>query len=78
MITVFQILLIITSVLLIVLIMMHKAEGGGLGDMFGGAASSNVGTTSIAERNLDRLTVGVGLVWAGSAVALALLLKATS
>jgi preprotein translocase subunit SecG len=63
----------ITSALLILLVLLHKGRGGGLSDMFGGGMSSSLGGSSIAERNLDRLTVGIGLVWFACIVALGLL-----
>ncbi len=70
---VLTILLMITSGLLIVLVLLHKGRGGGLSDMFGGGVSSSLGGSSVAERNLDRLTVGIGLVWFACVVALGLL-----
>ena len=73
---VFSLLLVITSLLLIVLILLHKGKGGGLSDMFGGGVSSSVGGSSIAERNLDRITVAIGILWAASIVGLGLLAKA--
>ncbi|MEZ5095330.1 MAG: preprotein translocase subunit SecG [Nocardioides sp.] len=57
------IVLMITSGLLILLVLLHKGRGGGLSDMFGGGISSSLGGSSVAERNLDRLTVGIGVVW---------------
>jgi preprotein translocase subunit SecG len=74
---VFSILLVITSLLLVVLVLLHKGKGGGLSDMFGGGVSSSVGGSSIAERNLDRITVAIGIVWAASIVGLGLLAKST-
>ena len=58
-----QILLVITGLFLTLLILLHKGKGGGLSDMFGGGMSSSLGGSSVAERNLDRITVGVALVW---------------
>ncbi|MGH1565651.1 preprotein translocase subunit SecG [Mumia sp. DW29H23] len=75
MILTFSILLILASVLLIVLVLMHKGRGGGLSDMFGGGVSSSLGGSSVAERNLDRITVGTAVVWAVCVVALGLLFK---
>jgi preprotein translocase subunit SecG len=66
----------LTSLLLILLILLHKGRGGGLSDMFGGGVSSGLGGSSVAERNLDRITVGAGLIWAACIIALGLLLKA--
>jgi preprotein translocase subunit SecG len=74
----FSIVLTISSLLMIVLILMHKGRGGGLSDMFGGGISSSLGGSSVAERNLDRITIGVAVVWAVSIIALGLLLKASN
>ena len=73
---VFQIVLIITSLLMILLVLLHKGKGGGLSDLFGGGVSSSLGGSSVVERNLDRLTIGIGIVWVATIVALGLLLKA--
>ena len=70
-----SIVLILTSLLMVVLVLMHKGKGGGLSDMFGGGISSSLGGSSVVERNLDRLTIGLGIVWIASIVALGLLLK---
>ena len=70
----FTILLMITSGLLILLVLLHKGRGGGLSDMFGGGVSSSLGGSSVAERNLDRLTVGIGVIWFACILALGLLL----
>jgi preprotein translocase subunit SecG len=70
----FTILLMITSGLLILLVLMHKGRGGGLSDMFGGGVSSSLGGSSVAERNLDRLTVGIAVIWFACIMALGLLL----
>jgi len=67
------VLLMTASVLMIVLVLLHKGRGGGLSDMFGGGVSSSLGGSSIAERNLDRLTVGIGVIWFACIVALGLL-----
>jgi preprotein translocase subunit SecG len=69
------VLLVIASLTLILMILLHKGRGGGLSDMFGGGVSSGLGGSSVAERNLDRFTIGVGLVWIACIVALGLLLK---
>ena len=72
-----SVLLTISSVLLIVLVLLHKGKGGGLSNMFGGGVSSSLGGSAVVEKNLDRLTVVCGLVWFVSIVALGLLLKET-
>ena len=75
MVVAFTVLLILTSLLLILLVLLHKGRGGGLSDMFGGGVSSGLGGSSVAERNLDRITIGAGLIWFACIVALGLLLK---
>jgi preprotein translocase subunit SecG len=72
---VFTLLLVITSLLMIVLILLHKGKGGGLSDMFGGGVSSSLGGSSIAERNLDRITLAIGILWAASIIGLGLIAK---
>jgi preprotein translocase subunit SecG len=70
-----QILLVLTSGFLTLLVLMHKGKGGGLSDMFGGGISSSVGSSGVAERNLNRITVAFALVWAVVIVLLGLLQK---
>lgn len=74
MVLLFTILLMIASGLMILLVLLHKGRGGGLSDMFGGGVSSSLGGSSVAERNLDRLTVGIGIIWFACIIALGLLL----
>ncbi|WP_445255719.1 preprotein translocase subunit SecG [Nocardioides aurantiacus] len=78
MVIVFEVLLVITSLLLILLVLLHKGRGGGLSDMFGGGMSSGLGGSSVAERNLDRITIGLLLVWFACVVGLGLLLKTSN
>ncbi len=72
---VLQILLVVSSLLLIALILLHKGKGGGLSDMFGGGISSNLGGSSVAEKNLDRITVGLAVLWAASIIGLGLIVS---
>jgi len=71
---IFTIILILSSVLMIMLVLLHKGRGGGLSDMFGGGVSSSLGGSSVAERNLDRLTVGIGVIWFAAVIGMGLLL----
>ena len=57
------VLLGIVSTLLTLLILLHKGRGGGLSDMFGGGLNSAVGSSGVAERNLNRITVILGVIW---------------
>ncbi len=70
-----SIMLVITSVLMVVLVLLHKGKGSGLSDLFGGGISSSYGGSSVVERNLDRITIIVGGLWFAGVVALSLVLK---
>jgi len=70
-------LLCLTSLLLIPLVLLHKGKGGGLSDMFGGGVTSNIGSSGVAERNLNRLTIIVALIWAVIIILLGLLERVT-
>lgn len=69
------VILTITSLLLTLLILLHKGRGGGLSDMFGGGMSSTLGSSGVAERNLNRITVVLGLVWFATIVILGVLAR---
>jgi preprotein translocase subunit SecG len=71
----FSIILLITSILLVLLVLLHKGKGGGLSDLFGGGISTSLGGSSVVEKNLDRITIGIGILWIASIVALGLILK---
>ncbi|AFR06249.1 MULTISPECIES: preprotein translocase subunit SecG [Nocardiopsis] len=70
-----SIFVMLLSVLLVLLVLMHKGKGGGLSDMFGGGVTSSLGGSSVVERNLDRMTIGVGVVWIVTIVVLGLLIN---
>ena len=70
-----SVILILTSFALIALILLHRGKGGGLSNLFGGGVSSSLGGSSVVEKNLDRFTIAVGLVWFASIVSLGLLDK---
>ncbi|GAA4377398.1 preprotein translocase subunit SecG [Paeniglutamicibacter cryotolerans] len=72
---VLQILLGLTSLLLTLLILLHKGRGGGMSDMFGGGMSSSLGSSGVAERNLNRITIILGLVWAAVIIGLGLVMR---
>ena len=65
---------VLSSLLMIVLVLLHSGKGGGLSDMFGGGIGASAMGSTVMERNLDRLTVAVALVWAFTVVALSLML----
>ena len=70
-----SVVLIITSLLMVLLVLLHKGKGGGLSDLFGGGMSSSLGSSSVVERNLDRLTIFTGVIWFLCIVGLGLLLN---
>ena len=68
-----QVILGLTSLLLTLLFLLHRGRGGGLSDMFGGGVTSNLGASGVAERNLNRITVILGVVWISSIILLGLI-----
>jgi preprotein translocase subunit SecG len=70
-----SVVLIITSLLMVLLVLLHKGKGGGLSDLFGGGMSSSLGSSSVVERNLDRLTIYTGVIWFLCIVGLGVLSK---
>ncbi|MEB3367485.1 MULTISPECIES: preprotein translocase subunit SecG [Saccharopolyspora] len=70
-----QIMLIVTSVLLVLLVLLHRAKGGGLSSLFGGGMQSNLAGSSVAEKNLDRMTLFVMALWVISIIGVGLLIK---
>jgi preprotein translocase subunit SecG len=65
---------VISSFVLIVLVLLHSGKGGGLSDMFGGGMGASAMGSTVMERNLDRITVVVALLWSFTVVALSLML----
>jgi len=72
---VLKVLLFLSSFFLILTILLHKGQGGGLSDMFGGGLSSSVGSSGVAERNLNRITIGVAIIWVATIVGLGLIAR---
>ena len=70
-----QAVLVLSNLFLILLILMHKGKGGGLSDMFGGGMSSSLGGSTVAERNLDRFTIAIGIIWFITIIGLGLLAR---
>jgi len=70
-----EVILALTSMLLIVFVLLHKGKGGGLSDMFGGGFTSQHGGSSVVEKNLDRITIVLAVVWLASIVGLGIIYK---
>lgn len=70
-----QILLVITSILVILLVLLHRAKGGGLSTLFGGGVQSSLSGSTVVEKNLDRLTLFVTGIWLVAIIGIALQIK---
>lgn len=70
-----QIMVLLTSIMLVLLILLHRAKGGGLSSLFGGGVQSNLAGSSVAEKNLDRMTLFVIALWVISIIGTGLLIK---
>ncbi|WP_291278406.1 preprotein translocase subunit SecG [Galactobacter sp.] len=70
-----QILVLVTSVLLVLTILLHKGRGGGISDLFGGGMSSSMSSSGGAEKTLNRITISIALVWIICIITLALFLR---
>ncbi|QGU04662.1 preprotein translocase subunit SecG [Corynebacterium comes] len=68
-----QIILVLTSVLMTVFVLLHKGKGGGLSSLFGGGVQSNLSGSTIVEKNLDRYTILMAIIWITCIVALNLI-----
>jgi preprotein translocase subunit SecG len=73
--TALSVVLIIASLLMVLLVLLHRGKGGGLSDLFGGGVSSSLSGSSVVEKNLDRLTIICGVVWFACIVGIGLELK---
>lgn len=69
------VIIVVASLLLILTVLMHKGKGGGLSDMFGGGISSSAGSSGVAEKNLNRITVGVLVFWSLAIIAYGLMIR---
>ena len=70
-----QIILVTTSVLVVQLVLLHRAKGGGLSTLFGGGVQSSLAGSTVVEKNLDRLTLFVTGIWLVSIIGMALQIK---
>jgi preprotein translocase subunit SecG len=70
-----QIVLVLSSVVLVLLILLHRGRGGGLSSLFGGGVQSSLSGSSVVEKNLDRLTLFVGAIWVIAIIGTGLLVK---
>ncbi|AJE33252.1 MAG: preprotein translocase subunit SecG [Corynebacterium humireducens] len=68
-----QIILVLTAVLMTVFVLLHKGKGGGLSSLFGGGMQSNLSGSTVVEKNLDRYTILMAVIWIACIVALNLI-----
>ena len=65
------------SLALILLVLLHSGRGGGLSDMFGGGMGAASSGSTVVEKNLDRITVSIAIVFAFTTIILAIRLQAS-
>ena len=58
-----EIVLVIAAILMTVFVLLHKGKGGGLSSLFGGGVQANLSGSTTVEKNLDRVTVLMALIW---------------
>lgn len=68
---------VLVSLALILLVLLHSGRGGGLSDMFGGGMGSASAGSTVVEKNLDRITVSIAVVFAFTTIILAIRLQAS-
>ncbi len=66
---------VLAAVGLVFLILMHSGRGGGLSDMFGGGVGAAAQGSTVVERNLDRITIVLALIFAFATLTLDLRLQ---
>ena len=68
-----QIVLVIAAILMTVFVLLHKGKGGGLSRLFGGGVQSNLSGSTVVEKNLDRYTVVMVIIWLACVIGLNLI-----
>lgn len=69
------VILLLSSAILILMVLLHKGKGGGLSSMFGGGMSSVASGSTVAEKNLTRITIAVGIIWFACIIAFGLIMR---
>ncbi len=54
------------------LVLIHSGRGGGLSDMFGGGLGASAAGSTVMEKNLDRITVVIALLFGFNTLIMAL------
>ncbi|MDK6492537.1 MULTISPECIES: preprotein translocase subunit SecG [Corynebacterium] len=68
-----EIVLVISAILMTVFVLLHKGKGGGLSSLFGGGVQANLSGSTTVERNLDRVTVLMAIIWIACIIGLNLI-----
>ena len=68
-----EIILVIAAILMSIFVLLHKGKGGGLSSLFGGGVQSNLSGSTVVEKNLDRYTVDMVIIWLACIVGLNLI-----
>lgn len=58
-----EIFLVASAVLMTIFVLLHKGKGGGLSSLFGGGVQSNLSGSTVVEKNLDRVTIFMVIIW---------------
>jgi preprotein translocase subunit SecG len=64
----------VLAIALIFLVLMHSGRGGGLSDMFGGGLGASAAGSTVMEKNLDRLTLVVAILFVINTIILGFLI----
>ena len=76
--TILWVLLVLSSILLVALVLVHRGRGGGITDMFGGGIASGIQSSAVGERNLTRITWAVAAFWGMVVILLGLIARFSS
>ena len=68
-----QIVLVISAILMTVFVLLHKGKGGGLSSLFGGGVQSSLSGSTVVEKNLDRYTIVMVIIWLACIIGLNLI-----
>lgn len=68
-----QIILVVSAILMSIFVLLHKGKGGGLSSLFGGGVQANLSGSTIVEKNLDRYTIFMVIIWVACIIGLNLI-----
>ncbi|MCP3934981.1 MAG: preprotein translocase subunit SecG [Actinomycetia bacterium] len=65
---------VLSAITMVGLVLLHSGKGGGVSDMFGGGASATAAGSTVAEKNLDRITIVAATTFGFTTLSLGLIL----